>query len=192
MAIEEPKFKVLTAKENYEIREYDPILVAETKINGSFDESGNLAFRILADYIFGNNVSKEKIEMTAPVAQKQNSEKIEMTAPVSQVSSDEGYLVQFTMPSKYTMDTIPKPVDPRVLLKIIPSKKVAVLRYSGFWSEEKYKEKLAMLRKNLLEDKIKTMGEPVFARYNPPFQLWFLRRNEIWIEVEYSPSKEIK
>lgn len=187
MAIEEPKFNILSSNENYEIRQYQSILVAETTIDASFDESGNKAFRILADYIFGNNLSKEKIAMTAPVSQQENSEKIAMTAPVNQIESDKVYLVQFTMPSEYTMDTIPKPLDPRVKLKFLPAKKVAVIQYSGSWSQQKYKDKLAGLRKELEQDKIKTIGNPVFARYNSPFQLWFLRRNEIWIEVDFVP-----
>ncbi len=182
MAIEEPKFTVEIKKELYEIRNYESTIVAETTVKADFDEAGNKAFRILADYIFGNNTSKEKIAMTAPVAQAK-SEKIAMTAPVSLSENDQGFLVQFAMPSKFTMESLPKPKDDRVILREIPTRKVAVFGYSGSWSEERYKRKLAEFTAALDKDKIKAIGKPVFARFNSPFQLWFLRRNEIWIEV---------
>lgn len=182
MAIEEPKFTIETKKDLYEIRNYEATLVAETTIDANFDQAGNQAFRILADYIFGNNTAQTKIEMTAPVSQVK-SEKIEMTAPVNLSKSAKGYLVQFTMPAKYNLQTIPQPNDKRVQIRQIPQRKVAVYRYSGSWSEDRYKEKLAEFVSALQKDNIKITGEPIFARFNSPFQLWFLRRNEIWIEI---------
>lgn len=183
MATEEPKYSVESKSTQYEIRRYGPTLVAETLIKDEFDKAGNLAFRILADYIFGNNNSKTQIAMTAPVTQESRSEKIEMTAPVSQIKNANGFLVQFTMPEKYSLETLPMPVDSRVKIKEIPSRKVAVFSYTGSWSEKKYIEKLDTFKAALDKDGIKTTGEPVFARFNSPFQLWFLRRNEIWLEI---------
>ena len=182
MAIEEPKYTISSKGDLYEIRDYESTLVAETAIEAKFDEAGNRAFRILADYIFGNNTSKAKIEMTAPVAQVK-SEKIAMTAPVNMTKGDNGFLVQFTMPAKFNLGNIPKPNDERVQIREIPKRKVAVFRYSGSWSEDRYKRKLAEFSSALVKDNVKTVGEPVFARFNSPFQLWFLRRNEIWLEV---------
>jgi hypothetical protein len=181
MAIEEPKFSVETKASDYEVRKYGVTLVAETKIEGDFESAGNKAFRILADYIFGNNTTQTKIEMTTPVAQQ--SEKIAMTAPVTLAKDTAGYLVQFTMPEKYNMQTIPKPMDGRVVLRESPARKVAVYTYSGSWSEERYNEKLKSFLASLETNSVKTIGNPIFARFNSPFQLWFLRRNEIWIEV---------
>lgn len=182
MAIEEPKFKVISQVDEIEIRQYEPMLVAETLVNSDFEKSGSQAFRILADYIFGNNQSQTKISMTAPVTQS-SSEKIEMTAPVGMSKKGEGYLIQFTMPQKYTLATIPKPNDPRVQLKEIPARKIAVFGYSGSWSEERYQEKLSHFKDLLQKNKLKSVGEPVFARFNSPFMIWFLRRNEIWIQL---------
>jgi effector-binding domain-containing protein len=182
MAVEEPRFKVELKKEAYEVRLYEPVLVAETRVNTDFEQAGNSAFRILADYIFGNNLSKSKIAMTAPVSQS-SSEKIAMTAPVNLSKDKDSYLVQFTMPEKYTLDTLPKPIDERVSIRQIPARKVAVFRYSGSWSESRYNEKLQIFTKELEKDNMKTKGEPVFARFNSPFSLWFLRRNEIWIDL---------
>lgn len=169
MAIEEPEFIVDAKTDQYEIRKYGPILLAETKVKADFEDAGNQAFRILAAYIFGANKSKIKIAMTAPVSQQKGTS---------------GFLVQFTMPKKYTLDTLPTPDDPRVVLWQQPSRKVAVYTYSGSWSESRYQKMLGNFRGVLEKDGVKTVGDPVLARYNSPFQLWFLRRNEIWLELK--------
>lgn len=189
MAISEPAYSVVSKTSEYEIRLYSATIVAQTLVDEHFEDAGNTAFRILADYIFGNNKAKTKIAMTAPVAQQPVtaqqpiSEKIAMTAPVSQIKNSGGYLVQFTMPAEYKMDTLPEPIDPRVQIIQIPARKMAVYSYSGSWSETRYKNKMKDFNRALLKDNLKTLGEPIFARFNSPFQLWFLRRNEIWFEV---------
>ncbi len=192
MAIEEPRYKVESKSDQFEIRSYGDIVVAETVVDADFSEAGNRAFRILASYIFGNNKTKTKIEMTAPVTQvtaatkaekKEKSEKIEMTAPVSQVKSSGGYTVQFTMPEKFNLENLPIPIDSRVQLRKVPGRRVAVYSYSGSWSESRYQEKLNDFRESLKKANLKTEGEPVLARFNSPFQLWFLRRNEIWLDL---------
>ena len=183
MAIEEPPYSVESKAANYEIRKYGPIIVAETNVKSDFEAAGNQAFRILAGYIFGGNKSKTKIAMTAPVNQQAMSEKIAMTAPVTQVKQESGYLVQFTMPKQYTIETLPVPNDDRVHLRQIQDRRIAVFTYSGSWSESRYKEKLDAFVHELKSNNVKTNGEPVLARFNSPFQLWFLRRNEIWLEL---------
>ena len=185
MAVSEPKYSVERKTDYYEIRLYSSTIVAQTQVDEKFDAAGNKAFRVLADYIFGNNKSKTKISMTAPVAQQAVSEKIEMTAPVSQIKNLGGYLVQFTMPEEYTMATLPEPNDSRVQLVEILGRKIVVFSYSGSWSENRYKNKLEEFRTILSNDNVSTVGEPIFARFNSPFQLWFLRRNEIWLEVAH-------
>lgn len=184
MAIEEPEFKIEAKGTDYEVRSYGPVIVAETQVEADFETSGNQAFKILAGYIFGGNQSRTQIAMTAPVNQQRVSEKIEMTAPVTQRKAASGFFVQFTMPKKYTLETLPTPNDPRVQLRLIPSRKVAVYTYSGSWSESRYQEKLKIFKENLQKDLRPFDGEPVLARYNSPFQLWFLRRNEIWLELK--------
>jgi len=184
MAIEEPKYSVALKAENYEVRKYGPIIVAEVKVESDFKDAGNKGFRILAGYIFGKNKSKSKISMTAPVSQQVESEKISMTAPVTLAKSTKGYLVQFTMPDNYTLQTLPTPNDKRVHLRELLERKIAVYSYTGSWSEARYKEKLANFTEDLKKDKIITTGEPVLARFDSPFKLWFLRRNEIWIDVK--------
>jgi len=183
MAIEEPKYTIESTHQNYEIRKYLPVIVAEMRVDAEFVEAGNIAFQTLAGYIFGNNRNKTKLEVSEPVTQAAASEKIAMTAPVSQIKSQGGYWIQFTMPASYSLETLPMTNDQRVHIRRIPGRRVAVLKYSGSCSEEKYNRKLEELRQSLAKDNLVTVGEPVFARFNSPFALWFLRRNEIWLEL---------
>jgi hypothetical protein len=180
-AIEEPKYTVVRQYDGFEIREYAPYLVAEVVVPGPAEEAGNQGFRILAGYIFGKNKGERKIAMTAPVAQA--PAKIEMTAPVTQAADNGGYVVQFTMPSKYTLETLPEPLDPQVKLKDVPGGRFAVIRYSGTWSERNYKEHLEKLERGVEAAGLRTTGSPIYSRYNAPFVPWFMRRNEIWLKL---------
>ena len=184
VGVEKPKYKVLEKEGSFEIRQYPPCLIAETIVDADFKDAGNAAFGRLFDYISGENKKKESISMTAPVNQQNLSEKIAMTAPVNQKASDGKYAVSFVMPSKYNMETIPEPLDDRVTIKQVPSQTMAAVRYSGTWSQEKYETKKAALKEFIKSKELAILGEPVFARYNPPFELWFLRRNEVLIPVE--------
>lgn len=181
MAIEQPRYSVVKTFEDFEIRRYEPTIVAQTVVDASLEEAGNEAFKLLAGYIFGKNRGERKIAMTAPVAQ--TPAKIALTAPLSRTATTGGMVVQFTMPAEWTLDTLPEPIDPRVELKQIPGRTVAVIRYSGFWSESRYNDYLAQLKVALAREGIPWEGEPVWARYNPPIMPWFLRRNEIWLNV---------
>jgi hypothetical protein len=182
-AIEEPTFEVLKRYPQFEIRKYQAYLVAEVIVPGPADKAGNIAFEYLGGYIFGKNKGSKKIEMTAPVSQTTVPIKIEMTAPVSQAAVDGGYLVQFAMPKAFTLATLPEPNNPKVKLREMPAQAYAVITYSGSWSQTLYEEKLALLKKLTSEEALKTDGEPIFSRYNAPFSLPFLRRNEIWIPI---------
>ncbi|MBK9797687.1 MAG: heme-binding protein [Holophagaceae bacterium] len=183
MAIEEPAFTIESQTAHYDIRLYPSMLVAETRIEAGFDEAGTRGFRILADYIFGNNQSRTKMAKPLFATQEAPREKIAMTAPVGLVQSPWGFLVQFTMPTSFKLATLPKPNDARVHLREIPERRIAVLRYSGSWSEDRYQKKRKELVAALKEEGVQAIGDPCFARFNSPFMPWFLRRNEIWIEV---------
>ena len=184
MAIEKAKYQVLESTENFELRQYAPRIVAETIVEGKFEEVGNDGFRVLYDYINGNNVKKESISMTAPVTQSAGSEKIAMTAPVNQEMMGEKWRVTFLMPSDYTLETLPQPLDRRIKLKQEAGSLMAAIRYSGTWSQKRYKEKKALLQLEMDKRGLRPIGEPVWARYDPPFMPWFLRRNEVLIPVE--------
>ena len=190
MAIEEPKYTVVEKHDRFEIREYAPYVVAQTKVTGTFDEMGGKAFRILVKYISGENQQRSKIKMTAPVIQESSNrsgQKIKMTAPVMQevdTNSPTQAVFSFIMPQKFTLNSLPIPLDKRITLKEIPTKTIAVWKYSGSWGEEKYKQNEAMFLNALDNANIKTIGQPSFARYNSPFALWFMRRNEIMVEIQ--------
>jgi hypothetical protein len=185
-AIEEPAYEVVRTIDDVEVRQYAPYVVAEVRIDADADEAGNLAFPILAGYIFGKNKGEKKFEMTAPVTRVAAPQQLEMTAPVTQTpvpGAAGSYLIQFVLPKGVTLASAPEPLDARVTLREVPASKVAVIRYSGFWSEANYAEHLDRLRSVLKTAGVSTVGEPVFSRYNPPFMPWFLRRNEIWLTV---------
>lgn len=184
MAYEEAKYTVLSKDGDFEIRQYEPHIVAETIVEGDFDDVGNEGFRRLFQYISGKNRKKESIAMTAPVSQDAASQKIAMTAPVNQESTGGAWRITFMMPSEYTLETLPEPLDQRVVLKKVPGRRVAAITYSGTWSRKRYEEKEALLRAFVQKQALRPLGEPVFARYNPPFMPWFLRRNEVLIPVQ--------
>jgi effector-binding domain-containing protein len=184
VGIEKAKYQVIEKEGKFEVRQYKPQIVAETIVESDFDKAGNTAFRKLFNYISGDNRKKESIAMTAPVNQKSGSEKIAMTAPVNQQKSEGNYVVSFLMPSKYTMEILPEPLDSSVRLRQIPAHKIAAIRYSGSWSRKKYEAKKILLEEFIKNKGLRITGQDIFARYDPPFQIPFLRRNEVLFEVE--------
>ncbi len=183
MAIEEAPYKVEEKAGKFELRSYAPHIVAETLVDGTLEEAGNKAFNALFRYISGGNGKQSKIAMTAPVGQEAVGEKIPMTAPVSQRRDQDRWAVSFMMPASYTMDTLPAPNDPKVLLRPVPARRMAAVRYSGTWSAKNYRRHLDELNAWIKKQNLAVEGDPVWARYNPPFTPWFLRRNEILIPV---------
>ena len=181
--VKEPEYSVIeSGPDSIEIRRYPAIIVAETKVSGERYAAINDGFRTLADYIFGNNTSKSKVAMTAPVMQ-QAGESIAMTAPVSQQVAGEGWIVRFVMPAEYTMETLPKPNSSAVTLVEVPAKQFAAIRFSGFSSDANLDRHRETLMRYVASRKLTTAGEPVMAFYNPPWTLPFMRRNEILIEL---------
>lgn len=188
MAIEEPAYTVTEQSAPFELRTYQPKIVAEVVVSGSMDEASSMGFRLLANYIFGNNTAggggSEKIQMTAPVGMEPSSEKISMTAPVSMQESDGRWRVSFVMPSQYTMETLPRPNNAAVTIREIPATRYAVIRFSGLTGAKKVANKTEDLQAWLAKKGLKPVGAPELARYNPPWILPFLRRNEIMVEVQ--------
>jgi len=182
MALEKPSYRVVEHREAFEVREYAPYLVAETVVGGSREEAGNAGFRILAGYISGKNRGEKKIAMTAPVTQSEPA-KIAMTAPVAQAGQEGRWTIQFMMPSAYTLETLPEPLDPAITFRVVAARRVAAHTYSGTWSTSRYEEHLATLRSALASAGLTAVGEPIWARYDPPFMPWFLRTNEILLEL---------
>lgn len=183
MATEQTSFVLVSRADGIEVRDYPAYLVAETVVAGEQAKAGNTAFGILAGYIFGGNGGSRKIAMTAPVTQVRG-EALAMTSPVTQLAGDAGtWRVQFTMPAGWTLETLPKPNDARVKLLEVPARRVAAVRYSGTWSQANYDEHLAVLTTAMAKQGLVGLGAPVWARYDAPWTPWFLRTNEILVEL---------
>ncbi len=190
MATEEPAFEVLATADDYEIRRYAPYIVAEVDVDGDMKKAGNDAFRILAGYIFGKNEPGQKMAMTAPVITKPagQGQRMNMTAPVLSSpagDSTEAYTYAFVMESRFSMESLPKPLDSRIRLVEIPARDVAVRRYSGSWSNKNFLKNQDTLLTALQDDGVVLSGQPLLARYNSPLTPWFLRRNEVLVEIEW-------
>ncbi len=181
--IQEAGYTVERTDGVFQVRRYTPQVVAETVVDGTLEEAGNKAFRPLFNYISGANRSQGKIAMTAPVAQQREGEKIAMTAPVGQEALSNHWAVTFMMPTNYTIETLPQPTDDTVRLRAIPARRMAAVQYSGTWSQQRYERNLARLREWMKAQGLAAAGDPVWARYNPPFTPWFLRRNEVLVPL---------
>jgi hypothetical protein len=190
MSLEQPDYTVIYKDGDIEYRQYEPYLVSETLIKntGEYNDAGNEGFRRLFRYITGANESQAKIAMTAPVAQTPSSEKIAMTVPVQQGQSAEGWRVAFMLPTRYTMETAPVPTDERVQIRAVPGRLMAVLRYSGRWTDSNFENKKAALRDAIDGKSIDRIGEFQSALYNPPYTPPFMRRNEVMVEVNGTPK----
>ncbi|MGP4119296.1 SOUL family heme-binding protein [Psychrobacter aquimaris] len=195
MATEEPNYTVLSQMDDFELRRYDKQLVAQTWVSGDQDSASREGFKVLADYIFGNNTAptggSSKISMTAPVTMQPDnkksdvgSQKIAMTAPVSMQQGDGKWRVQFTMPSKYTMQTLPKPNNPNITITELPAQTYGVIKFSGLAGSKKVATKTEELQSWMQTQNFTITGTPELARYNPPWTLPFLRRNEVLIAYQ--------
>lgn len=185
---EEPAYHATRAEGQAELRHYGPVIAAQVVVTGTREEAVSTGFRQIADYIFGNNQSRTEISMTAPVVQQ--SESIAMTAPVLQQGEGDRWVVQFIMPREYTLQTLPKPVNNAVKLRSIPARDVAVIRFSGDAKDAALlEEKTAELRRYIAQQGLRVRGAtPLYAFYDPPWTLPFLRRNEVMLEV-VAPKK---
>jgi len=188
MAVEEAKYNVLSKEDGFELRKYEPHILAETTVDGAFEDAGSEAFSRLFDYISGNNNQQQKVAMTSPVGQEPSSRKIEMTSPVGQQKQDGKWVVSFMMPASFTLETTPEPKDTSVSIRKVPERFIAAVRYSGFWSEKSYRRNLVKLQEWIANNRLTPLGEPIWARYNPPFMPWFLRRNEILVPIALPKS----
>lgn len=180
--VEQAKYDIIESHGDIEIRDYAPMIVAEAEVSGEREEAIGQGFRIIADYIFGNNIASQAVAMTAPVTQ-QISEKIAMTAPVTQQGEGNSWNVRFVMPSSYTLATLPKPKNDAVKLKEISGKRFAAIRFSGMAGTDSLKEHTDTLTRFMDDNTLKALSEPTYAFFNPPWTLPFLRRNEVMVEI---------
>ena len=192
MATEEAAYKEIEKDGKFAVRDYEAHVLAETEVKGNLKEAGNKAFRPLFRYISGHNESSGKIAMTAPVSQSPSGKKIAMTAPVGQQRRGDKWVVSFMMPASYTLDTLPKPKDAAVKLREVPARRMVAVRYSGRWSADRFEQHKKELENWVKAQGLVTKGDWVWARYNSPMTPWFMRRNEILVEIEPKPQDESK
>ncbi len=181
---EGPKYKVLVKQGDFEIRQYSSYIVAKTTVKGNYSDSSSEAFRILAGYIFGKNKEKNKIAMTSPVEMEQKSLQIAMTSPVEMNQSEDQFTMKFSMPSQYSMEDLPEPLDKRIEFEKVEEKIIASHQFSWFSSESRVKSKADELYKWINQNKnYNAEKNHTYAGYNPPWTIPFLRRNEVHIEL---------
>lgn len=173
MSYESPAYVVESRIGEVEIRNYEPYVVAETVVDSSLERAGNGGFRRLAGYIFGGNKTATG-----------DSTKIAMTTPVTQERVDDGYRIRFMMPSEHDVESLPTPNDESVRIEQVGPQRLGAIRYSGRWSRSGYEQHLDLLVHQLTEHEFTAIGEPIWARYDPPWKPWFLRRNEVLVAVE--------
>lgn len=184
MTTEIPAYRVTLKEGDIEIRDYPAMVAAEVTLGGDRNTAVRSGFRLLAGYIFGDNDGGRTIAMTAPVVQRaEGGTKIAMTAPVMQTRNGADWTIQFMMPSRWTLDTLPKPGNAQVHLRPLPPSRVAALRFSGLAREPDIRQRTEHLQGFLQRQGLATSGEPALARYDPPWQPWFMRRNEILIDL---------
>ena len=173
---EQQPYEVLAEYPDFELRRYPDHLVAEIEVGGPFELAGNVAFPRLARYIGGHNRSSRKMAMTAPVVQEQ--------APRSR-----RYVVGFVMPADVTAEELPAPVDSKVHTRRVPAETAAAVRFSGRWSRSSYEKRAAQLLAALEAAGLEVVGAPRYARFDPPWTPWFLRRNEVVLRVAPGPGR---
>jgi hypothetical protein len=175
-AYEQPTYEVVAKDGAFELRRYEPYVVAETVVPGSSESAGSQAFRRLFRYISGKN--RKQVRPDDP--------KIAMTVPVTMRYDADSTRMTFMVPGEYTLDTAPRPADPEVELRAEPGGLVAAFTYSGRSSQERYLERQALLTDWAAAQGLEAAGDPLFAQYNGPFTPWFLRRNEVLLAVAES------
>ncbi|MCC6497441.1 MAG: heme-binding protein [Propionibacteriaceae bacterium] len=182
-------YDVLRRFPGFELRRYPAHLVAEVEVDSPFNDAGNRAFGLLVAFISGRNSTRGKVAMTAPVLQEQASTRIAMTSPVVQESGGQPgrHIVAFVMPAEFTVDTLPTPSDPRIRVREVPTQLAAATSFTGRWSEQIYRDQLAKLRNVVSQAGLEIIGQPRFARFDPPWTPWFLRHNEVVQPVAADP-----
>lgn len=189
MATDEPAYRLSLQDGAYEVRDYPALVAAEVTIGGDRNSAGNAGFRALFGYISGGNTRRQSIAMTAPVVEApvvetSAGEKIAMTVPVTQSGDAGGWTIRFIMPSGSTLESLPTPNDAKVHLRVLPPSRIAVVRFAGLAREQQVEEETTGLTAYIAAHRLRAIGPATLARYDPPWTLWFMRRNEVWIPVE--------
>ena len=182
MAVEEPPFRLVSRAGAFEVRDYPALVVAEVTVGGDQKQAAYRGFRTLAAYIFGGNARGESISMTAPVVQTPFTWSRTVT-PAVDTRTIGKWVVRFTMPSRFALNTLPAPKDAGLKLRLAPPSREAVLKFSGLAGKDEVQAKALELGAWITKRRLRPLGPISLAQYDPPWTLWFMRRNEVMIPV---------
>ncbi|MDG4808108.1 heme-binding protein [Micromonospora sp. WMMD1120] len=183
---EQQPYRVVSRHPGFELRRYPAHLVAEMQVQASFTRAPIEAFRPLAGYLAGANRARHAVGPAASARSAAGGpEKIAMTAPVVQVEGEwpGAYLIQFVLPATLTTTTVPEPVDSRVRVREVAAQLAAAMRFSGRWTERAFSQRATMLGRSVTAAGLQPTGAIRYARFDPPWKPWFLRRNEVVLPV---------
>lgn len=184
MATEQPTYVASQKSGAMEVRHYPALIAAEVAVTGARNTAVSEGFRALAGYIFGGNSTKKSIAMTAPVMlAPAKGESIAMTAPVIQSGDGQNWTVRFIMPKAYSLETLPTPNNPEVKLVPLKPASFAAIRFSGLAREPDIQRQTKQLNDFMATRNLKATGPASVARYDPPWTLPMMRRNEILIPI---------
>ena len=188
MLTEHTKYTVYLTENEFEIRDYESHILAESIVDGDFDDAGERAFNRLYWFISGDNLPCEKKARAMPLSLRSKSEKIKMTSPIVLHSGDGNWTVSFMMPAEYNLENLPQPADYGITVRLVPATRMATVRYSSFWSLKSYLKNRLSLESWIEKVGLTTLGDPVWARYTEPYTPWFWRRNEVMIPISLAIS----
>jgi len=170
---ERQEFRVLKSYQDFEVREYEPCVLAEVKISADYTSAGGRAFSNLVNYISKGNDASTKIAMTAPVIAAQRAAKLE----------EDEWFVSFVMPSGSKFGHLPHPSDPQVVLRELDAETCIAASFRGRATKEKADLATKTLRAAAAREKLAISDETRICRFDPPFKPGFLQYNEIVIPV---------
>lgn len=183
---EEALFSTLAVDENFELRLYEPLIIAQTASEGSYLSATRAGYQRLTDYVSGNNLAAQTVSVNSPITLVAGAKtpKIELTVPYYEEYLDDTWLTSVAMPESYSLLTLPKPVDERITFKVLPRIKVAVISYMGYRSERMISKKVSLLTEWLRQQKLTATSPARSVIYDSPWTAPMLRRHEIHVNVE--------
>ena len=183
MSIEETKYAVVIRANEFEIRDYESHILAESIVDGDFEDAGSRAFNRLYWFISGDNFPCNEPAVSMTLAERAASTKIKMTSPVGLKGGNGNWAVRFMMPACYTLESLPQPADYGITVHQVPAQRMAVVRSSSFWNERSYLKHRSALERWIDQEGLTALGDPIWARYTEPLIPWFMQRNEVLIPI---------
>jgi hypothetical protein len=183
---EEALFSSLSVNGDYEVRLYEPVIIAQTTESGTYSAATRSGYKRLTNYVSGNNLAKQTVSVNAPISVTDSKKlpKIELTLPYFEEYIDGTWVVSVAMPESYRLETLPKPADAGITFKVLPRLRTAVVKFTGYKSENLISRKTASLNNWIASNKLTAISAPRAVIYDSPWEVPALRRNEIHISIQ--------